>query len=218
MLADGALIPAASYGNRQIRFAVKIRNAVNITDDAAASYVQALARELDRKNNILKWQPGGSFPVFFRTFRADMDAIYWDPNDKTINVTIPAEPFAIGLKETVTPATVSNDPAAVSNGCYFEVTGVKDDVETPPILKRPTTTVDEQSILAVRRHGTPSSTPFLLQTESLSQSTDTNTQANNAIFSGSGNNSSRTTFATTTALSLQLSVSKTPGSPNVNTR
>lgn len=218
MLADGALIPAASYDNRQIRFSVKLRNAVNVSDDVAAGYVQALARELDRKNNILKWQPGGSFPVFFRTFRADADAIMWDPIDKTVSVTIPAEPFAIGLRETVTPITVSNDPAAASNGCFFDVSSVKGDVETPLILKRPTTTVGEQSIFAVRRRGTPSSAPFLLQAESLTQSTDTSTQPNSATFSGAGNNFSRTTFATVTTLSLRMSVSKTPGSPSTSTR
>lgn len=218
MLADGALIPAASYGNRQIRIGLQLKGGPNVSDDQAAVYLQQLMREIDRKNNILKWQPGGSFPAFFRTFRGDVDVVSWDPNVKEVHITLPAEPFVMGLRETVAPITVSNDPAAGSNGCFFEVSSVKGDVETPLILKRPTTTVGEQSILAVRRRGTPSSAPFLLQAEALTQSTDTTTQPNSATFSGAGNNFSRTTFATVSTLSLRMSVSKTPGSPSINTR
>lgn len=220
ILVDGDYISAASYGNRVIRLKLRLKNASNVSDDAAAGYVQALARELDRKNNILKWQPGNSFPVFFRTFRATPDSIWWDPVDKTVTVSMPAEPFAIGLEETASgsPFTVSNDPAAGSNGCFFDVTGVKGDVETPIMLRRPTTTAGEQSVFAVRRRGTPSSAPFLLQAESLSMSTDTSTQPNSATFSGSGNNYTRTTFSTNANLTLRMSVSKFPGSPSVNNR
>jgi hypothetical protein len=220
LMVDGEGIPAAAYANRLIKLTLQLRGGASVSADTAAGYVQTLARELNRPNNILKWQPGNSFPVFFRTFRGGLDSLYWDPLQKMASLAIPAEPFAIGLEETASgsPFTVSNDPAAASNGCFWDVTGVKGDVETPIMLRRPTTNAGEQSLFAVRRRGTPSSAPFLLQAEGLTQQTDTSTQPNSATFSGAGNNFSRVSFATATALTLRLSVSKTPGSPSVNSR
>lgn len=216
LLADGGIIPAAAYENRVIHLVLAPRSGM-VDEDAIAGYVQRLARELNRTSNILKWQPGNTTPVFFRTFRAEFDSVYWDKAEKVVKVTIPAEPFAYGLQQTPSPITVSNDPAAVSNGCFFDITGVFGDVDTPLFLTRPVTNCGEQSLFAVRRRGTPSAMPFLLQAESMTQGTDTTTQANSGTFSGAGNNYSRSTFATGT-MTTRLSTLKFPASASVDAR
>jgi hypothetical protein len=78
--------------------------------------------------------------------------------------------------------------------------GVKGDVESPAIIRWPSSAVadDRQALFAVRRRGTPASAPFLFQAEAMTQGTNTTTQANDANFSGSGNNWSRCTFTTAT--------------------
>lgn len=216
LLADGAVIPASAYDNRVIRLVLRLDDST-ASADTAAQQVQKIAREIDRPTNILRWQPGTTNPVFFRTFRAEFDALFWDPVQRVCTVTIPAEPFAYGLEVVPSPITVSNDPAAGANGCYFEVTSVKGDVDTPLFLNRPVTTVGEQSLFAVRRRGTPSAMPFLLQAESMTQGTDTTTQANSGTFSGAGNNYSRTTFTTGT-MSTRLSTNKFPSSASIDAR
>jgi hypothetical protein len=113
---------------------------------------------------------------------------------------------------------VSTDPAAGSNGCFVDVTGVKGDVESPAIIRWPVSTItnNHRMLTAVRRRGTPSSAPFLLQAEAMTQGTDTTTQANDANFSGAGNNYSRCTF-TTASLTTRLSTN-TLGSTGVDLR
>jgi hypothetical protein len=91
---------------------------------------------------------------------------------------------------------VLNNP---TTGMFLDITSPKGDVDTPLFLNLTGTlgvTGRLVSGLAMRRRGTPSATPFVLQAESMTQGTDTTTQANSASFSGAGNNSSRTTFAT----------------------
>ena len=123
LLQDGERIPAAAYGNRVITLRLGLDE--TITDDAAAGYIQTLTRELDRASNLLKWQPGTSNPVFFKTLRADYDALVWDPVQKVATVSLPAEPFAYGLKEVLPTAVVSNDPLqadplTINTNPYFE--------------------------------------------------------------------------------------------------
>jgi hypothetical protein len=166
--------------------------------------IQNLGRELNRPRNILKVQlDGATSPVFFRTFRApnyvlSMLRLLLTANTE-ITLEIPAEPFAYGLLETpVSGVTVSADPAAGSNGCFVDVTGVKGDVESPALIRWPVAGTGSTTLFATRRRGTPSAAPFVFQAEAMTQGTDTTTQANDANFSGSGNNYSRCTFATAT--------------------
>jgi hypothetical protein len=219
LLQDGAHIPGSAYDNRLITLRLQ-HEATSATSGATA--VQLLNRELDRETNILRWQPESAIPaVYFRTFRSpdyDPDTDHgldlWE-----MTVQLVAEPFALGLPVTVTPIAVANDPAAGSNGKFFDVTSVQGDVETPLLLKVPGTSVTgKQSLVAVRRRGTPGSAPFLLQCESMTQSTDTATLANNAIYSGSGNNSSSVSFSTVTTSVVRLSTATFPSSPSVDTR
>lgn len=107
ILADGERYPAAAYGNRVITLVMQVHAA---GDDAVASALQQLTRELDRAANILRYRPGTSTPVFFRTFRAGPSGIIWDPFLKQVTCQIPAEPFAYGLRETLSTTTVVYDP------------------------------------------------------------------------------------------------------------
>lgn len=220
MLVDGRPVTAASYGNRVITLALKLRDE-SASEDQAAAAVQALAQELDRPGNILRWQPGTTQPVFFRTLRGEFGRVYWDAVQKRAVVSIPAEPFAYGVREAVSPVTVQNNPAS-GNGCYFDVTGVKGDVETPLIVAlangATNTSVRRTSVFAVRRRGTPSALPLARQVEALTVGTDTTAQPNDALFSGSGSNFVRTTFATNTAMVTRASGFMTAASPNVDLR
>jgi len=203
MLQDGDHIAASSFENRVIKLPLKL--VYTASTDAAATAIQNLGRELNRPTNILKLQlHGATSPVFFRTFRSgyalSMLRLLLTANTE-ITLELPTEYAGYGLLETpVSGVTVSTDPAAGSNGCFVDVTGVKGDVEAPAIIRWPSAALadDRTAVFAVRRRGTPSAAPFLFQAEAMTQGTDTTTQANDANFSGSGNNYSRCTFATAT--------------------
>lgn len=201
LLTDGAIYPASAYEDRVLELHL---NLVEATPDAAATAIQTLARELDRPaGNIFEYRPNDqTHSVFFRTIRLAIDSIDYitDASRQTIVAPVIAEPFGYGLREDpVVDATVSADPAAVSNGCFVDVTGVKGDVETPALIRWPESAVSElrQSLFALRRRGTPSQAPFVFQIESMTQDTDTTVQANDPVFSGGGSNYSRCTFANT---------------------
>jgi hypothetical protein len=219
LLTDGNPIPATAYDNRTITLHLQVRTTAGST---LATQIQLLGRELDRPSNILKWQPDPSIPaVFFRTYRSPdySPTIEHGLTMIDLTVSILAEPFAIGLLEAIAPVAVQNDPAAGSNGRFLDVTGVKGDVETPLIVKLPGSSGQLfQSLFATRRRGTPSAMPSVLQCESMTMGTDTATQANSALRSGAGNNSTLTTFATSTALVARLSTTVFPASASVDVR
>ncbi|OKI47311.1 carbohydrate binding domain-containing protein [Micromonospora sp. CB01531] len=111
LLADGGRVTAAAYDNRLLRLRLELKDT---TVDAVASRTQELMRELDRPTNILKWQPGTTEPVFFRTMRSDTNRVTEVPGTgtfKLFDVDVLAEPFAYGLKETLPQTTVYQDPA-----------------------------------------------------------------------------------------------------------
>jgi hypothetical protein len=204
LLQDGDQVAAGAFGNRVVKLPISLVYATST--DAGATVIQNLGRELNRPRNILKVQlHGATSPVFFRTFRApsfvlSMLGLLLTANTE-ITLEIPAEPFGYGLLETpVSGVTVNADPAAGSNGGFVDVAGVKGDVESPAIIRWPSAAIadDRQAVFAVRRRGTPASAPFLFQAEAMTQGTNTTTQANDANFSGSGNNWSRCTFTTAT--------------------
>lgn len=208
LMADGVRFPAAAYDNRTLHIPLVLRAP---TADGQATAIQNLVTELNRPNNILMWQPDrATNPVFFRTFRHSPDDLVERLYSyRRAMLDIPAEPFAVGPRIDLSPVTVNNDPAAGSNGCFWDVTGIKGDVETPVVLRMGADKVfdstKKQSLFAVRRRGTPSSMPFLVQAEACTQGTNTTTQANDATYSGSSNNFSRCTFTTATN-SLRLTL------------
>lgn len=112
----------------------------------------------------------------------------------------------------VLASTVGNDPAASTNGCYFDIASVQGDVETPAIIKFRAShlTGKGPTALAGRRRGTPASMPFVFQAESAAMGTDTSVQANDAAMSGASNNYIRTTFATATAMTTRATFTIPP--------
>jgi hypothetical protein len=217
LLADGRLIPAGAYDNRTIRLNVDLKTS---SVDAQADEIQKLARELERPFNYLQWQPtGATSPVFFRTLWSAEQSITEYPGAgkfRTIAVELLAEPFGYGVKQTLSPVAVANDPAS---GCYFEVTGVKGDVETPLIM-----TIEYGDVMgkgptaiAVRRKGTPSSMPFALQAEAMTGGTNTTIQANDAVMSGAGQNYMQCTYASA-AMADRLTSAVFPSSASTDAR
>lgn len=200
MMRDGAEIPASAYDNRVVKLQLDVRGA---SKDDLATNLQSLNRELDRRNNILKWQPqNATKPVFFRTFRSpDYGLNTGGPgevgevtNIYTVTLQIIAEPFAYGLKVTaISGVAVDNNPASVLAPQYIDVTGVTGDVPTPAYIETSSPGSNRQQLLAIRRHGTPPHIFF--QAEAMTQGTDTTTQPNDAAYSGAGNNFSKCTFA-----------------------
>jgi hypothetical protein len=121
LLVDGAKVSAAAYGLRVLHLVLTLDTA---TEDAAAVQLQKLFRELDRPANFLRWQPDVTNPVFFRTLRSDTTRVMWDPTLKRVELDVPAEPFAYGLKEVSGSVVVTNDPAegtTLNANPYFEV-------------------------------------------------------------------------------------------------
>lgn len=222
MMADGEQIPASAFDNRVITMQLNVAAA---TADTVATMLQTLARELARlPGNILRVMVGTT-PMFFRTFPAP-DAAFalrlTDLRRTSVTLQIPCEPFGIGLKETLSQVTVTNNPAAGTNGQFFDIAAPKGDVETPLTLTLGGTlggtTGRLRSLFAVRRRGTVANAPLVLQAEAMSQGTDTTTQANSASFSGSGNNYSRCTFATNTSGQQRIFTATTWPTPGVDIR
>jgi hypothetical protein len=371
LLADGERLSAAAYANRQLRLSLEL---ITASQDASAGALQALWRELDRPSNLLMYQPeGATNPVFFRTLRS-MDNSVQDyagggpATLRTVDVEIAAEPFALGLRETLPQVTVYADPAegatlnanpffetnasgwsafggsvarstaqfhqgvasllltpdgvsgnaqaradlapvtastphrascwircAVSrnvsvaidwldagnsfisqsvvtvgvtastwtllelaasspvgatqarlivqlgstpplsntvhidearlrqvsgpNAAWFDVTGVKGDVETPLFLRMSTDTAVRQSLFAVRRRGVPASAPFVLQAETMGAGTDTALgAANDPAMSGGGQNYLRVSFATNTSMVARATADPWPATASDDVR
>jgi len=224
MLNDGEFIPAAAYSNRVLKIPVKV---IAATTDAAATAMQNLARELARPSNILKVQlDGATSPVFFRTYSApdytlSMLRLLLSGNT-VMSLEIPAEPFALGLKEAIASVTVTEDPAAGTNPMSWDITGVKGDVETPLVLTFPTGNLYDAgnpiSVLAVRRRGTVANVPFLLQAESMTLGTDTTLPGADAAMSGSGSSYARTSFSTDATMVRRVYLATYPTSASVDVR
>lgn len=201
LLADGGQVPASAYGLRQLNLVCSITAP---TEDATAAQLQKLFRELDRPTNILRWQPDVTNPVFFRTFRSDVAQVHWDPMLKRVAATVLAEPFAVGVEETLPSIVLGGDPA--SGGIYADVTGIKGDVETPLILVLPAS----GSTIAVRQaaFGTRRQTDAIIGTcveeaELLVLGADATTQTV-AGYSGGTPNCVRVSFATVTTMSRRV--------------
>lgn len=213
LLTDGDHISASAYGNRLLTLQLDLSH---LTPDAAATKLQLLARELDRPNNFLRYKADTTDEVTFLTFRSPIARSIWDQVDKAFSVQILAQPFAIGAKASLSKVTVTNNPAAVSNGSYLDITGVKGDVETPAyVLVEDLTTTD--LIIGTRRRGTPSGISYFFQCESMTPASDTTLPGNDAAMSGSGSNYARTTFGTPTMLN-RLSVSNFPAASGASLR
>lgn len=197
-MRDGISVGSSSYGSRVLTMEIECRKT---TQDLAAVEIQKLWRELDRPTNILMYQPNGlTRPVFFRTFRSDasqLEDVMAQAAMRRFTVEVLAEPFALGLKESLGPFTVNNNPAAGSNGCYFDLPTILGDVAAPLVMWDDTTTQTDRFVIATR--GTSALAMVWTQAESVTLGTDTTNPGGgpDAAMSGTGtNNYVRTSFAT----------------------
>jgi hypothetical protein len=196
LLRDGEPVVASAYSNRVIKIPLVLTTA---TEDTAAAAVRALSHQLDKPTNTLRVKLGTT-QVFFRTMRSSF-ALAMARNllrDGAVTLELPAEPFGYGEEETAFTGNVASDPAAGTNPCYVDVANPKGDVPAPVIVKHGNDSLWSSSatmtavnvLYAVRRHGTPGSGVWYRQAESFTMGgTAITNPANDAAFSGAGNNS-----------------------------
>lgn len=198
--------------NRVLQIEVHITSA---TPDLQATAIENLGKQI-AVNNILRVQFGAaaSSAVFFRTF-ADPKYAATIRNRLTsassINLSIIAEPFAYGPRVEVTgsPFTVSNNPAAATNPCRFDLASILGDVETPLLLVAtstgasgtPSGLVSKRVHISTRRRGTPGNYSNVIQGEDCAQGTGAVVTVDAAMSNGS---KSRIGFGTP-GMTLRLS-------------
>ena len=223
-MGDGIFVSSSQYDARVVTIELDLITSGGSAQDDNATELQKLARELDRPDNFLMYQPtGATKPVFFRTMRSDISQIELLTGAKAFRrptIELLAEPFALGLREMLGPYTVNNDPAAGSNGLFFDVTGVIGDTESPAVfIDR--TAYRSRAYLAVRQHGTPSNLTFRAQAEASSLGTDTTNPGGgpDAAMSGTGtNNFVRTSFATVATMTARVTANGSFGGATADAR
>lgn len=198
MAEDGEHVTASKYEDRTIKCTVNLIRAAST--DAAATAVQNLSRQLAKETNLLKLQlHGATSPVFFRTKRASAYQLSMLRNRLTeagqARLEIQAEPYALGLEESLGTITVNNDPAAGTNPLRFDIAAASVDGDEPtPLYMRTTSSLAGATVLiATRRRGAPASGVYFVQAENATNGTDTTDQAD---ANASGGNEVRTTFGT----------------------
>lgn len=201
-LRHGARPTRAAAENITLTIPIEV---VATTGAAAATAIENLGRQL-MVPNILKVQLGGApNPVFYRTFGNPdyaMQARLALTQYHRLELTITAEPFAYGVRVNAGSFTVSNDPAAGTNPCRFDITSVQGDVPTPLMLVSTGTgtsgMANKWSHFATRRRGTPGNYSNVVQGEAMTLGTDATTVGSDATMSGSSKG--RISFATNTTL------------------
>lgn len=225
LMADGSAPPAAAFDNRTIILPLRLNVPTGASNPEAtkASKLGLLAAPLNAARPVLQYQPRTSAaPTFYRLHRSpSVEVERWSPTDGTLDVTatILAEPFGYGIRVDRAPVTVTNNPAAGSNGCFLDVTGVGGDVETPALLLLdPGAGAPFAPIISTRRRGDPANDiqPFV-QAEAATLGTDTTVV--NPITGFSNGQGTRTTFATAGMVTrLTTSVPYTSGFPRAGAR
>ena len=209
-MTDGAYVSSSTYDARTLFLEVDL---ITTTQDLGATELQKLARELDRSTNYLMYQPNAlTKPVFFKTWRSDFSDVV-DVRVvgayRRLSIELLAEPFALGLRETISVGTVTCNPASGSQGCYFDVTGVIGDVPAPCVMTAAVSSIIGGYWSTTR---TQINTTQFVQAESMTLGTDTTNPGGgpDAAMSGTGtNNYRRTSFATATMVT-RLSTTTTP--------
>lgn len=205
MLGDGEHISASVYRNREINLALLLTAA---SPDLGAQQIQALQRELDRPRNVLWWQPDINLPpVFFRTFRGPdvVTKLDFGLIKHRIDLTIEAEPFALGPEVGLGTLTVNQDPAASTNPTFLDLTGIKGDVETPLYVSMTNQPLSGQHLaIATRKRGTPSAVRWFRQAEDTGLTLGLDATRTSAA-DASGGSAVRVSFATQSGNASRLS-------------
>lgn len=198
LLRDGETPGSDAYGNREITLVLGLRG---VTADAAATQLQKLQRELDRQTNLLQYTPlNTTQTVFFRTFRSAPESIQWDPARRVVQVTILAEPFALGVREDISPFTVTN----ATTGLKIDLTGIKGDVETPLYMEyeEAASGLNRSAYAIGIRPGAAPYPTYMVATNTQTVLADTSMVADAGASQGT---KSRTTFTTTPGNADRLS-------------
>lgn len=209
--------------NRTLRIPLELFKS---SGDAAAATLESLGRQL-AVDSILKVQIDNTTnPVFFRTFAnpdyATQVRSGFLVRNSHLELELEAEPFAYGPRVDVnggTAFTVANDPAAGTNPCRFDITGVQGDVPTPLLLVAtstgasgtPSGLVSKRVHVSTRRRGTPSGYSNVVQAEGMGLGLNATVTADAAM---SGGSKVRISFGTST---LQLRLQSVFPANNVST-
>ena len=205
LLFHGERRAAEAFSNRSLIIRLQLKAA---TSDAIATATNNLLQcLLSDAITVLRWKPyGATKAVFYHTLRASPRTV----NDilighKDIVLELEADPFAYGEAVSLGTFTVNSDPAAGSNGTFFDIPAsgagsVPGNFETPLFLKFTAADVARTgratTAIAVRAGGEPSGAPMFFQAESMSLATNTATQTNSSAWSGSGANRVRASSLT----------------------
>lgn len=211
-MRDGGIVGASSYENRTLTLELTLVNAS--TEDAAATEIQKLWRELDRSTNWLRYQREGmSKPVFFRLFRSDasdLEELWTTPIARNITLELLAEPFALGLRETSGPFTVPNDPMTI-DATRFTILAANSLGDVPAPLVATTSTTALGLVLAAGL-----SVSYSAEQAALGTDTTNPGGAADAAMSGVGStNFRRTSFATNTTMVARLDTATVAGTYRV---
>lgn len=199
-MTDGGYVSSSSYEPRTLTLVLDV---VGSSMDDASTEFQKLARELDRETNYLMYQPvGATSPVFFSTYRSSPDAVEWwaiSSVARRVQVTILAEPFAVGPAESAFSNSVG---LGAPNGAALDLSTIKGDVPAP--LSVTIGTAPYGGFLAISQSPP---TSWWFEAESATAGTDTGAAAADAAMSpATGNTYRRTTFATT-SMATRLTIS-----------
>jgi len=129
---DGANEASSVYGDRVLELDLDLYAE---SQAVSAATMQKMFRLLsDRNGQWLQYQPvGAPAPVFFRLKRGDVSSIADIAATaalRELHLTLPAEPFAYGLRVTGSEL-IDNDPTSATNPMSFVFPEIQGDVTTP---------------------------------------------------------------------------------------
>lgn len=198
---DGSHISSTTYDNRTVSLPLHLLTAPDV--DSLLAMKSDIDRELNRETNFLRIQrTGQSAPRYLRTFRSEVsDSDRWTDFRSLRQLEILAEPFAYGVRVDSAAATITNDPAAATNGLYMDIVNPSGDVPTPIVLWQETTGLPMTNTWIGARSRTVADLFWVRQAESFIPDADTSVVA---VAGSSGGSVLRTTFATLTSPQLRL--------------
>lgn len=211
-MADGARLTSAAFQNRILKFTTAIDPMGAKTVPQKEQLLTELNMELAKPENLIMYQPSpASEKVFFQTVRSDAYVLDHRGGSKKawrVQCEVEAQPFAIGIRQSpIVNATITNDPATGTNPQKLDITGIKGDATAPAFIRMGTSFgAQGQWIFAQKTDNATALATAFVQAEAGTQGTDTTTQANDVLYSGAGNNFSRTTFATNANLTARLTL------------
>lgn len=217
-LTDGDYISDSAYGNRTLSLDIDL---VSTTQDLWAAAWQTLARQINRDEFWIKYQPtGATSAVWFQCYRSDsaVEDVIGAAAYRTVSLEIPAYPFAWGAAENISSFTITNNPSSGTNRMQYALPTIKGDVETPLLLAQtsgpgltvsPSPGFEEDTqinrLVCYRVDDAYTSAFYARDLSELTSSTDvgsTVTGAGNNYIDG---NYKACTFATTTTMATRLS-------------